>query len=348
MILFNLSLKSVTNPDHYLYGIWRGMKRIASPDLMQMDQTLSKSLYRKNGYVPYDISNQSVSKTLEYAYDDWCIAQMARSLKYEDDYQTFNHRSDSFKNVFDATIGLMRGKSSKGIWREPFNPYEIINHQQEGDYAGANALQNLWFVPHDILGLIDLLGGRESVIKKLDFFFDPKNQSRVIAEDVAGFVGFYAQGNETDHHAVYLYNYVGQSEKTQAIIRWILTRLYNNSPAGLTGNEDCGQMSAWYIFNVLGFYPVNPCGGIYNIGSPWVKNATINLDNGNQFKILTENQALNNKYIQEMSLNGQPYDKLWISHQDIMKGGTLVFTMGENPNSNWENSKNSMPPSLGE
>ena len=303
--------------------------------LDQMDQTLSKSLYRKYGYVPFDMSNHSVSKTLEYAYDNWCIAQMAKSLGYEDDFQMFNAMSNSYKNVFDASIGLMRGKSSKGKWREPFNPYEIINHRQEGDYTGASALQNTWFVPHDITGLIDLMGGKESVIEKLDFFFDPKNQSRVIAEDVAGFIGFYAQGNETDHHAVYLYNYVGQPEKTQAIIRWIVTRLFSNSPVGLTGNEDCGQMSAWYIFNVLGFYPVNPCGGIYNIGSPWIKNATINFDNGNQFQIITENQALNNKYIQKVSLNGQPYEKTWITHEDIIRGGNLVFTMGEEANKNW-------------
>ena len=152
---------------------------------------------------------------------------------------------------------------------------------------------------------------------------------------MAGFVGFYAQGNEADHHAAYLYNYVGQHDKTQAIIRWILTRLYTISTVGLTGNDDCGQMSAWYIFGVLGFYPVNPCGGIYVIGSPWVKNATINLKNGNKFQILTKNQSINNKFIQKVSLNGQPYDKVWITHEDIMEGGTLIFTMGENPNKNW-------------
>ena len=303
--------------------------------LDQMDQIVSKSLFRKNGYVPFDISNHSVSKTLEYSYDDWCLAQMAKSLGHEDDYQAFIKSATCFKNVFDPNMGLMRGKSIDGKWREPFKPFDIINHWQEGDYAGASALQNSWFVPHDIPALIDLMGGKEKFIENLDLFFNPKNQSRVLAEDVAGFVGLYAQGNEPDHHVAYLFNYVGQSDKTQAIIRWILTRLYTNSPAGLTGNDDCGQMSAWYIFSVLGFYPVNPCGGIYVIGSPWVKEATLNLNNGKKFQILTENQSINNKFIQKVLLNGKPYDKLWISHKDIMDGGTLIFTMGENPNKDW-------------
>jgi predicted alpha-1,2-mannosidase len=303
--------------------------------LDQMDQIVAKSLFRKNGYVPFDISNHSVSKTLEYSFDDWCLAQMAKSLGYEDDYQTFLNSSKSYKNVFETSTGLMRGKSTDKSWREPFNAFEIVNHRQEGDYAGASALQNTWFVPHDIPGLIDLMGGKENAIENLDFFFNPKNQSRVLAEDVAGFVGQYAQGNEPDQHAAYLYTYVGQPWKTQAILRWILTRLYTNSAPGLTGNEDSGQMSAWYIFNVLGFYPVNPCGGIYVIGTPWIKNATINLDNGNKFQILTENQSMDNKYIQKVSLNGQPYDKLWINHSDIMRGGTLIFKMGKEPNKNW-------------
>jgi predicted alpha-1,2-mannosidase len=316
--------------------------------LDQMDQTLSKSLYRKKGYVPFDISNHSVSKTLEYAYDDWCMAQMAKSLGYDDDYHAFINSSNSYKNVYDASLGLMRGKSTTGKWREPFNPYDIINHSQEGDYAGANASQNSWFVPHNIPALINLMGGKDSFSEKLDFFFNPKNQSKILAEDVAGFIGFYAQGNETDHHAAYLYSFVGQPNKTQAIIRWILTRLYTNSTEGITGNDDGGQMSAWYIFSALGFYPVNPCGGIYVIGSPWVKEATLNLNSGKKFQILTENQSINNKYIQKVSLNGQPYDKLWISHKDIIKGGTLIFTMGEKPNKNWGTGENSIPLSLAE
>jgi len=313
----------------------RNFKQSDLKMLDQMDQIVAKSLFRKNGYVPFDISNHSVSKTLEYSYDDWCLAQMAKSLGYDDDYQAFLKSSTSFKNIYDAKLGLMRGKSTKGTWRESLNPFDIINHRQAGDYAGASALQNTWFVPHDIPGLIDLMEGKESTIEKLDFFFNPKNLSRILAEDVAGFVGQYAQGNEPDHHAAYIYTYVGQPWKTQAILRWILTRLYTNSASGLTGNDDAGQMSAWYIFNVLGFYPVNPCGGIYVIGSPWIKNATINLDNGNKFQILTENQSMDNKYIQSVSLNGQLYDKLWITNRDIMEGGTIIFTMGNEPNKNW-------------
>jgi predicted alpha-1,2-mannosidase len=311
--------------------------------LDRTDPTVSKSFFRKYGYVPYDISNHSVSKTLEYAYDDWCIAQMAKSLGYEDDENSFRQSAKSFENVFDRSTNLMRGKSSDGKWREPFNPYAIINHWQVGDYAGASAIQNSWFVPHDIPGLIDLMGGKESFIYKLEFFFNPKNQSRILAEDAAGFIGFYAQGNEPDHHVAYLFNYVGEHEKTEAIIRWILTRLYTNSPVGLTGNDDCGQMSAWYIFGVLGFYPVNPCGGIYVFGAPWVKEATINLPDGKQFQILTKNQSIDNKYIQAVLLNGKPYNKLWITHKDIIEGGILNFTLGEKPNKNWYKSDVEIP-----
>jgi predicted alpha-1,2-mannosidase len=303
--------------------------------LDRVDPTVSKSLYREKGYVPYDISNHSVSKTLEYAYTDWCIAQLAKSLGYGADYRKFMQSAKFYKNVYDSKKGWMRGKSSSGVWREPFNPYKIINHWQEGDYSGASAAQNSWFVPHDIEGLINLMGGKKQFTEKLNFFFNPKNQSRELAEDVAGFVGLYAQGNEPDHHTAYLFNYVGQPEKTQAIVRWILTRLYTNSPVGLTGNDDCGQLSAWYIFSALGFYPVNPCGGIYLFGAPWVKEAKINLPDGKKFQILTENQSMDNKYIQTVTLNGKTYTKLWITHTEIMQGGTIVFKMGSEPNKEW-------------
>jgi predicted alpha-1,2-mannosidase len=229
----------------------------------------------------------------------------------------------------------MRGKSLDGKWRDPFDPYQIINHNQEGDYAGASAIQNSWFVPHDIAGLITLMDGKERFTEKLDFLFNLKIKSRILAEDVAGFVGLYAHGNEPDHHAAYLYNYVNQPWKTQAKVRYILTKLYSNRPESLVGNEDCGQLSAWYILSALGFYPVNPCGGIYIIGSPWVKQATINLDNGNTFQISTQNQSYKNQYIQSVFLNGQLYDKLWITHDDIIKGGTLIFVMGEEENKDW-------------
>jgi predicted alpha-1,2-mannosidase len=160
---------------------------------------------------------------------------------------------------------------------------------------------------------------------------------------VAGFVGLYAHGNEPGHHAAYLYNYVNQPWKTQAKVRYIVTRLYSNKSEGLVGNEDCGQLSAWYILSALGFYPVNPCGGIYIIGSPWIKQATINLDNGNEFQISTQNQSYKNQYIQSVTLNGQPYDKLWITHDDIVKGGTMMFIMGEKENKNWGISELEIP-----
>ena len=311
--------------------------------LDEMDPVVSKTLFRQIGYVPFDISNHSVSKTLEYSYDDWCLAQMAKSLGHDADYQFFQNSSNSYKNSFDPVTGFMRGKSTDEKWREPFNPYSIINHRQQGDYAGASAMQNSWFVPHDIPGLIALMGGKGRFTENLDFLFNLKNQSRILAEDAAGFIGLYAHGNETGHHAAYLYNYVNQPWKTQAKVRYILTKLYSNRPESLVGNDDCGSMSAWYIFSTLGFYPVNPCGGIYVFGAPWVKTATIRLPQGKQFQVFAEDQSLENKYIQAVSLNGQPYDKSWISHSDIMNGGTLIFNMGDKPNNEWLKSDPEIP-----
>jgi len=214
--------------------------------LDQMDQIVSKSLFRKNGYVPFDISNHSVSKTLEYSYDDWCLAQMAKKFGHEDDYQTFLNSSNSYKNIFDPATGFMRGKSTIGKWRKPFKPFTIINHRQEGDYAGASALQNSWFVPQDIPGLIELMGGKEKFTEKLDFFFNPKNQSRILAEDVAGFVGLYAQGNEPDHHVAYLFNYVGQPDKTQALLWTDVCLVYFQCPRFLSGEPLWRDLCNWF------------------------------------------------------------------------------------------------------
>jgi len=295
------------------------------------NQVLSKTLFRYFGYIPFDKTNHSVSKTLEYAYNDWCLAQLAKSLGYEEDYKIFMASSANYKNIFDSDTGLMRGRSSQGDWRNPFDPFRIFDHFEESDYLQGSAWQYSWFVPHDIRGLIDLMGGKDKFTEQLDFFFNPTITTRTITKDVAGFVGRYAQGNEPDHHVAYLYNYINQPWKTQAIVRWIVTRLYSNTPVGLTGNDDCGQMSAWYIFSVLGFYPVNPCGGIYVIGSPMIKKATLNLASGKKFEIQVDNQDYENKYIQEIILNGQPYYKLWISHNEIAKGGILIYKMGKMP-----------------
>ena len=221
--------------------------------------------YREKGYVPFDKEAESVSKTLEYAYDDWCIAQMAKALQKEDEYLFFLNASRNYTNLFDPGTGFMRGKSSAGEWKTPFSP--LYSNHRDDEYTEGNAWQYSWLVQHDVEGLIALHGGAEAFITKLDSLFtlDARLEGENASPDISGFIGQYAHGNEPSHHIAYLYNYVGQPHKTQLYVNKILTGLYHNTPDGLCGNEDCGQMSAWYVFSAMGFYPVNPVEGKYQL-----------------------------------------------------------------------------------
>jgi len=283
--------------------------------------------YKKYGYVAAQDEAESVSRTLEYAYDDWCIAQMALKLGRFDLYNKYIKRAQFYKNVFDSETGFMRARINAG-WYKPFDPKEV-----NFNYTEANAWQYSMFVPHDIKGLINLYGSKKGLEKHLDAMFNSTDQTTGRHQaDITGLIGQYAHGNEPSHHMAYLYNYVGKPHKTQEIIAQIKEELYTAEPDGLSGNEDCGQMSAWYVFSSLGFYPVTPGSNNYIIGHPSFESASIRLGKDKEFKILKIAKDKNDKYIERISLNGQTIDRLHISHQEIISGGELIFHMSNSPN----------------
>lgn len=287
--------------------------------------------YIDKGYVPEDKSGSSVSKTLEYAYDDWCIAQVAKKLNRVDIYNEFSKRAGNFVNVYDASIGFMRPRLYDGSFRKRF---DVLSTHDQG-YIEGNAWNYSLYVPHDPARLISMMGGAKKFVPHLDSLFTMELPDKFFAEteDITreGIIGNYVHGNEPSHHVAYLYNWVGQPWKTQERIRMILPNQYKPVPDGLGGNDDCGQMSAWYIFSSLGFYPVCPGSGEYAIGSPSVDGATIQLDNGKTLTIVVNDQSDKNIYVQKIEFNGKPADKLFLKQDDIKNGGRLVFYMGARP-----------------
>ncbi|HRV54431.1 MAG TPA: GH92 family glycosyl hydrolase [Mangrovimonas sp.] len=298
---------------------------------------LGLKTYKALGFIPVEEESESVSKTLEYAYDDWTIAQMAKAMGKEDDYKTFIQRAQNYKNIFDPETGFMRGRF-KNTWFAPFDPYEV-----NFNYTEANAWQYSFYVPQDISGFAELLGGNTQLEAQLDKLFTAKAETSGRNQaDITGLIGQYAHGNEPSHHMAYLYNFVGKPNKTQEKVHQILTQLYKNDPDGISGNEDCGQMSAWYVFGTLGFYPVTPGSNQYIIGTPLMDKATINLENGNQFTIQANNLSNENKYIASAELNGKPLNHTYINHDDIINGGSLVFNMSNQPSA-WGTHDNDLP-----
>ena len=312
--------------------------------------------YTKLGYTPADRVGESVANTLELAYDDWCIAQLAHELGKTEDYGLFMHRAANYKNVFEPQSQFMRPRLLDGSWLpdckgEPsigqfgdhyyydcFDPL-WVGLRPNRHYAESNAWQYLWFVPHDVPGLINLFGGTENFTAKLDTFL---TMSPVINGPnyvgVVGTIGQYVHGNQPSHHVMYLYNYAGQPWKTQKYARMVMDELYRTGPGGICGNEDMGSLSSWYVFSALGFYPVSPGENRYMIGSPIFERALLHLKapyEESTFEVIADNVSDKNIYIQSAHLNGQPYDKYWIDHADIVKGGTLTFEMGPEPNKNW-------------
>jgi len=298
--------------------------------------------YKEMGYIPAESEGESVSKTLEYAYDDWCIAQMANALGKGDDYRDFLRRSQFYKNLYDPSTGFMRAKMG-GTWFSPFYPAEV-----NFNYTEANAWQYSFFVPHDIAGLITLMGnstaGKERLVRQLDQLFtaNPETTGREQV-DITGLIGQYAHGNEPSHHMAYLYNYANQPWKTQQRVREIMDKLYTDRPDGLCGNEDCGQMSAWYILSAMGFYPVTPGSDIYVIGTPLFPEVAVDVGGGRTFTVTATNVSQKNIYIQSAVLNGVPYGKSRLRHGDIVKGGSLVFEMGPVPNKEWGSRDDDLP-----
>lgn len=282
-------------------------------------------------YIPADKESESVAKGLEYAIADWGVAQVARKLGKTEDYDYFSKRAKAYQHYWDKNTHFFRGKNQDGSWVTPFNP--VHSTHRNDAYCEGNGWQYTWLVPHDVDGLISLFGSKEAFTAKLDSLFLVSDDLGAEASpDISGLIGQYAHGNEPGHHTVYLYSFAGQQWKTAEKVDYILSHMYSDLPDGLQGNEDCGQMSSWYIFSSLGFYPVNPSDGIYLFGRPIFEKAVLKLPENKTFEILTHNNSENNKYIQSIELNGLSYNKLYITHADIMAGGKLVFTMGSQPN----------------
>lgn len=290
--------------------------------------------YRKFQFVPKELTTNSVSKALEYAYDDWCIAQVAKSLGKTEEYREYIRRSQYYQNHFDPSSGLMRPRHDNGQWLTPFDPFKVSLLDQ-GDYTEANAWQYSFYVPQDIPGLIRLSGGDKPFIQKLDTFFTVKSGTRNTISDFEGIFGQYAHGNEPSHHMPYLYNYAGAAWKTQEIVKRAINEFYKATPDGLCGNDDCGQLSAWYVFSALGFYPVCPGSDQYVIGSPIFDKAEITLDNGKKFIIKAQGAGNKNPYIHSATLNGKDYPNSFLTYSDIIKGGELTFRMSSDPEKGW-------------
>jgi predicted alpha-1,2-mannosidase len=329
-IIADAILKGIKGFDYDL--AYQAMIATANEDIRESDY------YRQYGYVPDDLDprQRGVTKTVEYAFDDWCIARVAKQMNKTADYDEFMKRSGYWENLFDPALGFVRAKNAKGEWMEPFNPRESIGFQE------GNAWIYTWYVPQDLKGLIRAMGGTDRFTRKLDTLYNsPDAPYRELKNH--GFYGLSEFSNEPSHHVPYLYNYVGRPWQTAEKVNHILTSFYSNQPNGLCGNDDCGQMSAWYVLSSLGFYPVNPANGEYVFGSPLADKTILTLGNGKQFIIQAQNLSKQNIYIQGATLNGTPYNRSYITHSDILKGGELVFTMGGKPSETWGTQAEDLP-----
>jgi predicted alpha-1,2-mannosidase len=303
--------------------------------------------YKKLGYVPSDSEAESASKTLEYSYDDWALAQLSKALGKTEDAGLFMSRAANYRNLFDPSVGFIRPKDTNGKWAAPFDPKKTGTSDRWRDFTEANSWQYSWAAQHDPRGFMNLLGGKAKFIEKLDQLFEQSTTVEgEVPVDMTGLIGMYAHGNEPSHHIAYLYNYAGAPWKTASRVREIVRTMYKTGPEGLPGNEDCGQMSAWYLFSVLGFYPVDPVSGNYVIGSPLFPRATIDLGNGKVLSIEAHNVSPTNLYIRSASQNGRLLEKSWISHKEIAAGGKLSFEMDRSPNKSWAASESQVPPSM--
>jgi len=303
--------------------------------------------YIEYGYVPQNIEGGSVTKTLEYAYDDYAIALVAKKLGKIADYEKFLKRAKGYQHHFDPQSGFMRAKNTDGKFIEPFDPFHSEHEFDKSQYIEGNAWQHSFYVPHDVQGLARLFPQKNGLSKKLDELFAAPSivKGENTSPDMSGFIGQYAHGNEPSHQIAYMYSYLGEAYKTQEKVRFIVDSMYHDRPDGYAGNEDAGQMSAWAVWSMIGMYPVSPAGGEYVFGSPVVDQAIITVGN-HAFKIIAQNNSAENIYIQKVTLNGKPYTKTYLLHQDIIAGGELIFTMGNKPNKNFGKNKKSFPKSM--
>ena len=301
--------------------------------------------YKQYGYVPMDVIPESVSITLEYAYNDFAIAVMAEKMGKADIAKTFYKRAMGYKHLFDKSVNFMRGKDTKGNWNPDFNPQEA---KYMGPFTEGNSFQYSFYVPHDVAGLVSLYPSEQAFENRLDELFKTPLSEEMIKEheDIAGLIGQYAHGNEPSHHIAYLYNYIGKPWRTQERIRQIMDTLSSDKPDGLAGNDDVGQMSAWYIFSAMGFYPVAPGDLNYAIGAPQLPFIALKLQNGKTFSVTAVNLSKANKYIQSATINGKALARNYLTHDDIQSGSKVVFVMGSKPNKNWGNSETARPFSM--
>ena len=325
IVLADLVLKGYVDEKDY-EDAFAALKNSVMLDERGMD------MLKKYDYLPYDGDGEpeTVARGMEYAIADWCVAQVAQKLGKTEDFEYFNKRARAYAHYYDPVTGFMRGLGKDGKFREPFSPF-AAQHRQD-DYTEGNGWQYLWLVPHDVKNLVSMMGGDDKFVTKLDSLFVVTGDMGAEASpDISGLIGQYAHGNEPSHHVIYMYNYVGKPWKAAKLLRQVMTEQYHCEPAGLCGNEDVGQMSAWYILSSLGLYQVEPAGGKYVFGTPVFDSATINVGNGKTFTITALNNNATNIYVQSVKLNGQNYDKSYIMYDDIKAGGTLEFTMGAEP-----------------
>ena len=322
--------------DAYLKGI-KGFDTALAYEAVKQTQLLDLrglDYVKKYGFIPADSMVESVAMGLEYAIADACIAQMAKRMGKQDDYRYFSKRAHYYKNYYDSTAGFVRGRVSENSWRGPFSPF--VSRHMKDDFSEGNAWQYTWLVPQDVEGLMQMLGGEKKFIAKLDSLFTQKGEmGKEASADITGLIGQYAHGNEPGHHIPYLYMFAGKPWKTAEKVRYITDSLYTDRPDGICGNEDVGQMSAWYIWSALGLYPVNPANGVYVFGSPLINDAVIKLPGNKTFHILVKNNGPRNKYIQRVTINAQPYTKAFILHEEMMAGGDMIIEMGSRPSGSW-------------
>lgn len=334
--------------DAYIKGV-RGFDANAALKAMVSTATYGNygdlADYMKLGYVPIDKESEAGSKTQEYAYDDWAIAQMAKALGRDNIYATFEKRAANWRNVWDPKTDFMRARLSNGQFRTPFDPASAA---YGSDYTEANAWQYSWYVPQDVAGLVAAYGGDAKFVGRLDQLFDAKVDPSIFknVEDITGLIGWYAHGNEPSHHIAYLYDYAGAPWKTQQRLKQIMDSQYGITPDGLVGNDDLGQMSAWYIFTALGFYPVTPASDEYAIGRPFVPKAVLHLPNGHTFTVVAEHLDGAHPYVGSITLDGRPLERVYLRHRDILAGGELRFVMQAEPNRQWGTAISARPTSM--
>jgi predicted alpha-1,2-mannosidase len=333
--------------DAVLKGLTRISPREALAAVIASQSTDLRDLddYRSHGWIPSELGVESVTKTLEYAYDDAAVARLAAFVGDTSAAGTFVRRSQAWQRVWDPATGFMRGRRVDGSWSEPFDPL-LSDHRQNTDYTEGNAWQHSWFVPHDAAALVEAMGGEEAFVRRLDELFE---QDTVIhganaSADISGLIGQYAHGNEPSHHIAYLYSWAGYPERTGERVRQILDTQYRADPDGLAGNEDCGQMSAWYVFSALGFYPADPSSGVYVLGVPRFDSAVLRVERGT-FVVRAIRTGPEDRYVRAVRLNGKPWPLTYVRHADLAAGGSLEFEMAPEPDPTWGRALWSRPPS---